>query len=90
MALVEDVTAYFADFGEATTVQGVAAVGIFNKASELQLGDMLTMAPSLELPATVTAAEGGAVVVRGVSYVIRQVVDQPPDGVLRLLVLARA
>ena len=88
--MVEDLTIFFADFGEAVTVQGAAVVGIFNSASELQLGDMLTAAPSLELPATVTAAEGGAVVVRGVSYVIRQVVDQPPDGVLRLLVLARA
>ena len=86
----EDLAPFFADFGEATTVQGVAVVGIFNRATELQLGDVLTTSPSLEVPASVAAAEGGAVVVRGVSYVIRQVVDQPPDGALRLLVLARA
>ena len=86
----EDLAPFFADFGEAATVQGVAVVGIFNRATELQLGDVLTTSPSLEVPASVAAAEGGAVVVRGVSYVIRQVVDQPPDGALRLLVLARA
>lgn len=89
MAFVEDARVFFVDFGEAVTVQGSAAVGIFNTASELVLNDVLVTAPSLELPATVAAAEGGTVVVRGVSYKVRQVIDQPPDGAVRLLVLAR-
>lgn len=89
MPLVEDATVFFADFGEAVTVQGTAAVGIFNAASELELNEVVVTAPSLELPATVAAAEGNTVVVRSVSYRVRQVIDQPPDGVVRLLVLAR-
>lgn len=85
---VEDLTPFFADFGEAVTVQGTAARGIFDTAADVAFGDVITTAPALELPATVAAAAGGAVVVRGVTYTIRQVLDQPPDGVLRLLVLA--
>ena len=84
----EDLAAYCADFGEACTVQGVAATGIFNSASQLVLDDVLITEPSLQLPATVAAAEGGAVAVRGGTYKIRQVLDQPPDGALRVLVLA--
>lgn len=89
MAFTEDLAPFFADFGERVTVQGTLATGIFNAASELVLGEAVVTAPSLELPATVTAAEGGAVAVRGVAYTIRQVLDQPPDGAVRLLVLAR-
>lgn len=87
--LAEDVTVFFADFGEAVTVNGVAAVGIFDTASEVVLGDVMTTAPTLELPASVSAAVGQAVVVRSVSYTIRQVLSQPPDGALRVLVLAQ-
>lgn len=86
---VEDLTPYFADFGEAVTVQGVAATGIFDTASDVIFGDVISTAPALQLPATVAAAEGGTVVVRGTSYKVRQVLDLPPDGVIRQLVLAR-
>ena len=86
----EDLRPYFADFGEAVTVNAVAARAIFNTATEVVLGDVLTIAPTLELPATVLAAAGQACVVRGVTYTVRQVVDLPPDGVIRQLVLARA
>lgn len=89
MAWAEDLTVFFAEFGEAVTVNGAAAVGIFDTASEVVLGDVVTTAPTLELPATVSAAVGQAVVVRGVSYTVRQVVSQPPDGALRVLVLAQ-
>lgn len=90
MALVEDLPVYFADFGEAVTVNGAAAVAIFNSASEVVIGDVISLAPSLELPATVAAAVGQACVVRGITYTVRQVLDQPPDGAIRQLVLARA
>ena len=86
----EDLRPYFADFGEAVTVNAVAARAIFNTATEVVLGDVLTIAPTLELPATVLAEAGQACVVRGVTYTVRQVVDLPPDGVIRQLVLARA
>ena len=90
MAFVENLAPFFADFGEAVTVNAVAVVGIFNKSTEVVLADVLTLAPALELPATVAAAAGQACVVRGVAYTIRQVLDLPPDGAIRQLVLARA
>lgn len=92
MPALEDLAAYFAeaDFAEPVTVQGVSAPAIFDASTELMLGEMLVRAPSLLLPATVAAADGGAVVVRGSSYVVRQVLDLPPDGALRRLVLAQA
>lgn len=89
MAFVEDLAPFFADFGEAVTVNGVAAVAIFSSASELVLGDSMTVQPTLELPATVATAVGHVCVARGVSYTVRQVLDQPPDGAIRQLVLAR-
>ena len=42
MAFVEDLSPFFADFGEAVTVNAVAARGIFSQAAELVLGDVLT------------------------------------------------
>ena len=87
---VENLAPYFADFGEAVTVNAVATRAIFNTSTEVVLGDVLTIAPTLELPATVLAAAGQACVVRGVTYTVRQVLDLPPDGVIRQLVLARS
>jgi hypothetical protein len=89
MAFAEDLSPFFADFGEAVTVQGAAATGIFDTASDVIFGDVMSVAPALQVPATVAAAEGGTVVVRSTSYRIRQVVDIPPDGAIRQLVLAR-
>lgn len=93
MATTEDLAAFFdVDSGdaEAVTVQGTAAVAIFDASTELVLDDVLVTAPTLLLPATVAAAEGGAVTVRSVGYVVRQVLNLPPDGALRRLVLAEA
>lgn len=92
MPAFEDLSLYFSDddFAEAVTVGGVAASGIFSTSTELMLGEALVQAPTLLLPATVAAADGVAVVVRAVNYVVRQVLAQPPDGALHLLVLAEA
>ena len=89
MPFTEDISPLFADFGEAVLVNGTAAVGIFNISTDLAQGAVLADGPSLELPASVAAAEGQTVVVRSVSYRVRQVLDQPPDGRLRTLVLAQ-
>lgn len=90
MAFAEDLKPYFADFGEAVVVDGVAARAIFDASAELVLGDIITTVPALELPSTVAAAPGDTCTVRGAGYVVRQVLDLPPDGVIRQLVLARA
>ena len=89
MSFAEDLAPFFADFGEAVTVNGATVRAIFSSATELVLGDAVTVLPTLELPATVAASVGHVCVVRGVSYTVRQVLDQPPDGAVRQLVLAR-
>lgn len=88
MDFAEDLTHYFADFGEAVTVAGVATRGIFDVATELQVGDALVAAPTLLLPASVAAADGNACIVRSATYTVRQVLQEPPDGAMRRLVLA--
>ena len=90
MAFVENLAPFFADFGEAVTVNGQTARGIFNTASEVVLGDAITIAPSLELPASVAAVAGQGCVIRGTAYTVRQVLDMPPDGAIRQLVLSRS
>lgn len=90
MDLVEDLTPFFADFGESVTVSGVTVRGIFSTSSQVVLGEVITTAPTLEVPSTVAASDGDTVSVRGVSYVVRQVLDQEPDGAIRTLVLARS
>lgn len=88
MALVENMGAFFADFGGTVSVAGVSATGMFDTASEIALGEAVVVAPSLLVVNTVAASPGDAVVVQGASYKVRQVLDEPPDGVLRRLVLA--
>lgn len=75
---------------ELVTVQGQPAAALFDVATEVVLSDMLTTAPTLRLPATVSAAGGGACTVRGQAYVIRNVQLLPPDGREQLLVLAKS
>lgn len=86
----ETLAPFFADFAESVEVQGVSVAGIFDVSAELVLGDVVGMAPVLQLPSSVAAAAGGSCVIRGQSYTIRQVLDLPPDGRVRQLVLARA
>lgn len=88
--LSEDLSVFYSanDFGEVVTVQGATVTAIFNERGEVVLGEAVVQEPTLELPASVVAAEGGVCVVRGTTYRIRQVLDQPPDGAVRLLVLA--
>lgn len=85
----ESITPYLADFGESVTVDGVVTRGIFDTASEVALGEAIVVAPSLLLASTVAADAGDAVVIRSANYKIRQVLDEPPDGVMRRLVLAK-
>lgn len=93
MPAAEDLAAFFdTEDGDAETitVQGQSVAAIFDTSTELALGEVLVQAPTALLPATVVAAEGGLVTARAVSYVIRQVLNLPPDGALRRLVLAEA
>lgn len=74
---------------EMVVVQGLQTPAIFRVQSEVVLGEMLVLAPTLRLPATTPAAESGICQVRGQAYRIRQVQALPPDGRENLLILAR-
>lgn len=94
MAMTEDLSAFFADadFAETVTVGAVSLLAIFDVESQVVLGELLTLAPTLLLPASAApaVADGTACVVRSVNYTVRQVLKEPPDGALVRLVLARS
>lgn len=80
MAFVEDFRAYMADFGVQATIAGVPARVIFdNRYAEAFDMAMSTSAPQAGLPTenAGAAAQGGTVVIGGVSYRITAV---QPDG----------
>jgi hypothetical protein len=92
MAAAEDLSSFYDTvYGDAelVTVAGTTVAAIFDNASEVVLADAVVRAPTLRLPATVAAAVDDACTVRGAAYLVRQVIDLPPDAVERLLVLAR-
>jgi hypothetical protein len=93
MPMTEELTLFFdvGDFAESVTVGGVAVTAIFDTESQVVLGEVLSLAPTLLLPTTTApaAADGTACTVRGVAYLVRQVLLDPPDGALKRLVLAK-
>lgn len=88
MAFVEDFSAYFADFGVAATVGGVAVTGVFDKMAAEAFGVVSGNDPQLVVTDTVTASQGTAVSIGGTSYAVAEVID---DGTgLRVLKLEKA
>ena len=82
MAFVEDFTAYFADFGEAATLAGVAVRGIFDRPHQLAAVGQYGMAstqPTFSLPTAqvTTSIVGQSLVCLGVTYVVAA---HEPDG----------
>lgn len=91
MAFAEDLSPFFADFGEAATLNGVAVRGMVNVDSFDDLDTIAQRTDFILRPgAAVTPAVGQSMVLRSVSYTVRQVLKEPPDGVLQRLVLARS
>jgi hypothetical protein len=91
MPFAEAFAPFFADFGEGATLAGVAVRGMVNVESFDELDTVVQRTDFLLQPtAAVTAAVGQSLVLRGTTYTVRQVLKEPPDGVLQRLVLARA
>lgn len=93
MPLVEDDLApYFADFGVAATLAGVAVTGILDVETSDDGFGVITQTTSFLLKpgAAVTPAQGQALVCNAITYTVRQVLAEPPDGALTRLVLAKA
>lgn len=91
----EDLTPFFdtTGFALAGTLDGEAITVILDRATVPTFdNDLLTMDPSVTLDsaAAAAAAPGQELVVAGVTYTVREVQIEPPDGALTRLVLARA
>jgi hypothetical protein len=88
----ENLSAYFDAFASTAVLAGVAVRGILDLESFDEF-DTLTQRPTflLEPTTAVGPAPGQQLLVAGSeTYTVRQVVQEPPDGVLLRLVLARA
>ena len=92
MAFAETPSIFFADFAVDATLNGSAVLAIVDTSTVLELDGVLTQGPSalLTTAQTSSAAPGQAFVAEAVNYSVRQVLREPPDGVLTRLVLARA
>jgi len=93
MAFVEDFSVFLADFGQPCTLAGAAVTAIvdFEVAPDPDTG-VLTQQQLARLHSSsaAAAAAGQAFAAAGVTYTVRQVLKEPPDGAFTLLVLARA
>lgn len=91
MAFTETIDPFFADFGVDATLQGVAVRAIVNTATVDDLGT-LTEQPNADLPSASasSAAPGQTFIAGAVTYTVRTVERQPPDGAITRLMLARA
>ncbi len=87
----EDFTPYFEDFAQAGTLAGVDVTGVFDVESLDEFSTVTQRTTFLLKPTTaVGASVGQQLVTGGVTYTVRQVLQEPPDGALKRLVLARA
>lgn len=93
MSFVEALPPFLADFGRACTLDGgnVTAIVDVQTIEDLDTG-ALTQAQSALLTASeaVGAAAGQVFVSDGITYTVRQVLKEPPDGAFVRLVLARS
>lgn len=92
MSFTEDITPFFADFGVAATLNGAAVTAIVDTHSVVEVDGVLTQEPTatLKTAQASAAAPGQSFVASAVSYLVRQVLRQPPDGAVTQLVLTRA
>jgi hypothetical protein len=90
MQALDDVSIFFGDeFAEEVLVDGLLVRGIYSISDEVVLDEVVVEAPTLRVPASVIAAIGNTCRIRGNAFRVRQVLDMPPDGAIRRLVLAR-
>ena len=89
MPLSDDLTSALAALGEPLTLAGQPVTGLFDLAGEVMLDGLLTTATTASVPASAGAAAGQVLQRGSVSYRVRQVLPEPPDGLLHRLVLAK-
>lgn len=89
MPLDDDLASSLAVLGEPLTLAGQPITGLFNVAGEVVLDGVLTLATTAKVAASAGAALGQVLIRGSTSYRVRQVLPEPPDGALHLLVLVR-
>jgi hypothetical protein len=91
MAFVENLTPFFADFGTAATLSGSPLRAIVDTESVVEF-DTVTQGPSalVKTSDSAAAAPNQTFVANAITYSVREVRRQPPDGLLTRLVLARS
>lgn len=93
MPFTEDLSVFLADFGQACLLAGASVTAVVdmqvqvNAETGVLTQQQVARVPTATAPA---AAAGQAFVAAGVTYTVRQVLKEPPDGAFTLLVLARA
>lgn len=87
--LDDDLPAMLADLGEPLTLAGQPIHGLFDMAGEVVLEGIVTTGTTADVLASAGAQPGLTLVRGGVSYLVRQVLPQPPDGALVQLILAK-
>jgi hypothetical protein len=87
---VDELAAYFELLGEPVILAGSHLAAIFNQAGQVELDGVIVVSTTAEVPATAAAAMGQTLVHCNTTYTVRQVLPQPPDAAIHLLVLAKA
>jgi hypothetical protein len=92
VAFTEDLATFFADFGGAATLNSVAVTAIVDTQTVIEVEGIATQQPTalVRTSEASVAAPGQSFVANAVTYIVRQVLREPPDGALTRLVLARA
>ena len=91
MTWTENLSPFLADFGVDATLGGSAVRALLDTESLVELDGLLTQRPEalLRTADAMNTSPGDAFVADLVTYSVRQVMREPPDGVLTRLVLAR-
>lgn len=90
--MAEDFAPFFADFAVTATLAGSEIRGILDVEDWDEGPGAITQRTSflMQPMAGVTPIQGNQLVADGVTYKVRQVLREPPDGALSRLVLVRA
>jgi hypothetical protein len=91
MPMSEDLSTFLDvdEFATAVVIGGVTVNALFDVESQVLLGEVVALAPTLLVTADVVAADGTVCVVNAINYRVRQVLLEPPDGAFKRLVLAK-
>lgn len=86
---MDDLDAYLELLGQPVMLAGACINAIVSEAGAVELDGVVVIAPTAEVLATAGAAVGHELRSGANVYTVRQVLPQPPDAAMHLLVLAK-